>query len=106
MQEVVTRTNDLFPGFAELLAAKATGLYSGRYGWYNMRDNEGRAAGLQKYRVFLMELHDGLVAAMAECENLEWHHLPNDTPEFVHYLQLVKWATEVMVRKEWYDNSA
>ena len=55
------------------------------------------------YRRFLMVLQSDLQTAISEAENMQWHHLPAEAPEYGHYLRLLTWEREVNERGIHYD---
>ena len=50
------------------------------------------------YRLFLMELQSELQEAIADAENLEWHHQEHGTAEWRHYVRLATWEKEITER--------
>ena len=59
---------------------------------------------LKNYRRFLQGLRDELAEAIADAENLEWHHMGEATPGWRHYQRLVTWQVEVEERMDHYDD--
>ncbi len=47
---------------------------------------------MQSYGVFLKELQESIVEAIAVAENAEWHHLEVSEPEYQHYIRLATWS--------------
>ena len=60
---------------------------------------------IKTYRRYLKGLRDELVEAIAECENMGFHHMAADTPEWKHFNRICGWAAELHERCEWYDNT-
>ena len=58
---------------------------------------------IKSYRRFLMDLHGGLVQAIVDAENAEWHHEGPETAVWQHYARLLTWVTELEVRLAYYD---
>ena len=58
---------------------------------------------LKAYRRFLEDMILEVSAALAEAENLGWHH-KLESPEGLHYLRLGTWAVELEKRMAWYDH--
>ena len=58
-----------------------------------------------QYRRFLRVLHDEMVNAIMEGENMGWHHLGGETPEYKHFLRLLTWEREVTGRMAHYDDA-
>ena len=57
---------------------------------------------MKDYRRFLLVLHEQLVDAIADAENMQWHHLNADTNEFKHYMRLITWQEEINERMVYY----
>ena len=57
---------------------------------------------LKSYRRFLTDLEVQLQSAIADLENLGFHHHAEGSPEFVHYLRCTTWLIEVNDRLVWY----
>ncbi len=57
---------------------------------------------MRSYRRFLLAFSDELQMAIAEAENLEWHHEPAQSAEWQHYNRLVTWETEITERMVFY----
>ena len=64
-----------------------------------------RGRGLRPYGVFLRQLLDELQSALAELENLEFHHEAEGSAEFQHYLRVATWTDEVTERVRHYDSA-
>ena len=64
---------------------------------------EGRK-GIKDYKSFLSDLQDELFMAVANCENVNWHHALSYTPEWKHYMRLLTWLDEVNERVGWYND--
>ena len=58
---------------------------------------------MRSYSTFIRKLEDEMVEAVRQVENLEWHHLPERTDEYQHYVRLLTWATEVSERRVRFD---
>ena len=58
-----------------------------------------RERGVRPYAVFLKDLHEELQQAVADLENLGFHHSRPETSEFQHYLRVCTWADEVALRR-------
>jgi len=58
-----------------------------------------------QYRRFLTVLHGELVNAIMEGENMGWHHLAGEAPEYAHFLRLLTWEREVTGRMAHYDDA-
>ena len=59
---------------------------------------------MKSYRSFLISLGSEMLEALRECENLEYHHKGEATPEFQHYLRLATWLDELATRLAYYDD--
>ena len=58
---------------------------------------------MKSFRVFIHELEELVVDCLRQSENMGWHHLPEDTVEFQHYLRLGTWAVELTQRRIRFD---
>ena len=58
---------------------------------------------IKNYRRFLKDLRCSLFEAIADCENLEWHHKNDGSAEGVHYNRLLTWYEEIEARCAYYD---
>ena len=70
-----------------------------------MTEARARGKGFRPYGVFLRSLLDELETAVAELENLEFHHAPLGSAEFQHYLRVWTWCDEVTARMERFGNT-
>jgi len=58
---------------------------------------------MDHYKQFLKRLLTDTVQAVADCENMGFHHEEEGTVEFLHYLRCTTWAQELTERQRWYD---
>ena len=59
---------------------------------------------MKKYGPFLIDLHDALVAALMDAENLEMHHAATGSAEEKHYRRLVEVLSHIEERYKWYKS--
>ena len=57
------------------------------------------------YRRFLEKLHGELQEALAEVENLEFHHMEPGTTGATHYTRLATWLESIEERIVWYEST-
>ena len=60
---------------------------------------------MKKYAAFIREAHDELTLALAEAENMGFHHAAEGTPEAQQYKRLVEVISHVEERRVWYDDT-
>ncbi len=58
---------------------------------------------MRTFSAFIHELEEELFDMVRVVEGLGWHHLPTESPEFLHYLRLLTWVEEVAARRQRYD---
>jgi len=56
------------------------------------------------YREFLVDTYDDMQGAIADMENLQFHHAPHETEEWKCYNRMCQWVDEFYERIEWYDD--
>ena len=60
---------------------------------------------LDSYESFLQRLGDELVVAIAEAENMGWHHAKETSTEWTHYQRILTWIDEIEARMKHYDHA-
>ncbi len=65
---------------------------------------KARGRGIRPYAVFLRALQDELLDALADLENLGFHHMDEGSAEFQHFLRIATWCDEVNTRMWMYDS--
>ena len=69
------------------------------------RQGEG-AEIVKTYEVFLKQLQEALREAIADAENMEWHHMDEGAGPWTHYNRLLGWEEEVTRRLSYYATAA
>ena len=59
---------------------------------------------MKRYASFIVDLHDGLVEALRECEELAFHHEEERSVPFKHYKRVVEMLSHVEERRKWWDD--